>query len=272
MIKIIEKTEKEFKDILKKFEKIGKNFDYDDIPYHRYVEYIIDLIERNENNKIPILHPSSKYLLIKQISGFENIYIFNNKKENNNILRLSIIEIKSFEPENKKIKKYKDFHQQNNVYFLEKKRSKLSEAMKDILNHNKNPNRYSESTNILNKLLSLPNKINNSLDEYEINNIFFDDIKEQLNLDKIGTLDHLYKDLQKLWDNQTLPLVSIGTLISKNENIEKKWIENFKLKLSNEFKSIEQLTCIIQKVDSPDYKNLIDEIVEFNKQENYEKK
>ena len=265
-IKTVILLEEDFKTILSSSQKIGKELDYDEILYHRYIEYVIDIIERFKNNKISILYPSSKKLLEKPTSGFENIYIFNNNKDGKNILRLSILEVKSFQPRDGQLK-YKEFYKEEQIIFSEN-RSKLNEAFEDISKHNKSANRQTEIDNICNKLLSLPNEFDNSnIDQYQINNVFFEDIKKSLNLlnlNEIGSLDKLYNDLKMLIDCQSLSLVSIGTVISNENTKEDAWIN--KKQNDNKENKIEELTCIILKLNSPDYKKLIDWIVKFNKE------
>ena len=273
MVKVIIKTEKEFKEnILTSFEKIG-DYTYGDVIYHRYAEYIIDLIERHENDKIPILYTTSKKLLDKQVAGFENIYIFNEGNSSTAILRLSLMEVKSFQPKNN-ISFYREFNNYNNVIINENNNeSKLKKAYEDVVKHKNSSNREEQIERILNKLLCLPNEINKNLNEYkEINTVFFEDIKSKLSnrgVNEIGSLDMLYNDLQKLWDKQHLNNVSIGTIVSNNLSIEDKWISTLN---DERIKSqgVENLTCIIQHLDEPDYKGFLDYIVKYNSEKNNE--
>lgn len=268
MIKKIIIHEKEFiEKVLKKSIPINEPIEYNKIPYHRYIEYIIHMIEENVNNKIPILHESSEFLK-KQQQGYENIYIFNSttNKEDDAILRLSMLEVKSFEPKNKEIKTYNDFQDKKEVIFSQINSkgdciSKIQEALNDITkNKTKSSYREGENKTIMRFLLpACANKSNYK--NKTIRNDFLEHIKGKLNLNvNVGTTDKLFLDLERLIENQKLSINSLGTVITDLKK-EEKFIENIKL---DDYDEIEEITCIIVKVKENNYKPIIKAIVDYN--------
>ncbi len=258
------------KEFIKNLKEWNDNYSFSNFEYHFLVEFLIHIF-LVWYGYLPILHD---FGFITKETGYEEIYVFDKNKKDPLlpvILRLNILEVKSYEPHSVTKKESSAIFNKNDNYDNWKynshgKENKLNIAIKSfnaINTKKKIPKiRITQKTRVFHNVIGI-NKIDNNKEmDFEIlNTNFRDRIISFFDNKKEFDLSYIRDDLIN-WkiNNRSTKIITVGTVSSDNKEYEE--IKNKK------YDFFEKIYCVTVITKNSNYFNLFKTLQEIYEESN----